>query len=67
MLYTEAGLKALETESLIPEKWKGRFDFIQEIFAVRMKFSGRFQEWTRVIHLAAIGFNDPTGEIDVMS
>lgn len=62
MLYTEAGLKALEKNPSFP-KWKGRFDFIQGDIRNPDEVQRAVSGMDSVIHLAAIS-NDPTGEID---
>ena len=62
MLYTEAGLKALEQNPSF-QKWKGRFDFIQGDIRSPDEVQRAVSGMDAVIHLAAIS-NDPTGEID---
>ena len=62
MLYTEAGLKALERDPAFPT-WKGRFDFIQGDTRNPGDVQRAVAGMDAVIHLAAIS-NDPTGEID---
>ena len=62
MLYTEAGLKALEQNPSF-QKWKGRFDFVQGDIRNPDDAQRAVAGMDSVIHLAAIS-NDPTGEID---
>jgi nucleoside-diphosphate-sugar epimerase len=62
MLYTEAGLKALEKNPAFPQ-WKGRFECIQGDIRNPDEVQRALSGMTTVIHLAAIS-NDPTGEID---
>jgi nucleoside-diphosphate-sugar epimerase len=62
MLYTEAGLEALQADPMWPE-WQKRFALVRgdlrDAEKVREALTGR----DTVIHLAAIS-NDPTGDID---
>lgn len=62
MLYTEAGLEALQADPKWPE-WEKRFALVRgdlrDAEKVRAALTGR----DTVIHLAAIS-NDPTGDID---
>lgn len=62
MLYTDAGLEALEADGNWPA-WKARFSLVRGDIrhegVVREALSGR----DTIIHLAAIS-NDPTGDID---
>ncbi len=62
MLYTEAGLHALEKNPSFP-KWKGRFDFVQGDIRNPEDVQRAVSGMEAIIHLAAIS-NDPTGEID---
>ena len=62
MLYTEAGLHALEKNPSF-QKWKGRFDFIQGDIRNPDDVQRAVSGMEAIIHLAAIS-NDPTGEID---
>src|ERR1700720_1668750 len=62
MLYTEAGLHALEKNPSFA-KWKGRFDFIQGDIRSPDDVQRAVSGMEAIIHLAAIS-NDPTGEID---
>ncbi len=62
MLYTGAGLSALERHPSFPS-WKGRFDFIQGDIRNPAEVERAVSGMDAVIHLAAIS-NDPTGEID---
>src|SRR5260221_3064992 len=62
MLYTEAGLHALEKNPSFT-KWKGRFDFIQGDIRNPEDVQRAVSGMEAIIHLAAIS-NDPTGEID---
>ncbi len=62
MLYTEAGLQALEQNPSF-QKWKGRFEFIQGDTRNPDDVQRSVSGIEAVIHLAAIS-NDPTGEID---
>ncbi len=62
MLYTRAGLQALERDPQFPE-WRSRFDFVEGDIRDPAAVERALQGVDTVIHLAAIS-NDPTGEID---
>jgi nucleoside-diphosphate-sugar epimerase len=62
MLYTEAGLKALEKNPAFGN-WKGRFESIQGDIRNPDEVQRAVSGMDAIIHLAAIS-NDPTGEID---
>ena len=62
LLYTNAGLEALEKHECYPD-WKRRFAFAHGDIRDPARVSGALDGIDTVIHLAAIS-NDPTGEID---
>lgn len=62
LLYTDAGLKALERDAQYAE-WRGRFSLVQGDMRDPQTVEQALAGIDTVIHLAAIS-NDPTGEID---
>jgi nucleoside-diphosphate-sugar epimerase len=62
MLYTRAGLEALEKHPKYPE-WKSRFELVEGDIRDPASVGRAVAGVDTVIHLAAIS-NDPTGEID---
>lgn len=62
MLYTRAGLEALERDPRFPE-WRGRFELVEGDLRDPDLVGRALQGIDQVIHLAAIS-NDPTGDID---
>lgn len=62
MLYTDAGLEALQADAQWP-KWKGRFSHIRGDLRHPETVQKSLKDRDTVIHLAAIS-NDPTGDID---
>jgi nucleoside-diphosphate-sugar epimerase len=62
MLYTPAGLKALERDPSFAD-WRSRFEHIEGDVRDPKSVERAVQDVDAVIHLAAIS-NDPTGEID---
>jgi len=62
MLYTDAGLDALQRDPSFPQ-WQNRFELIQGDIRDPKPVEEAVAGMDAVIHLAAIS-NDPTGEID---
>lgn len=62
MLYTRAGLDALERDPRFPE-WRSRFELVQADLRDPDAVAKAVQGVDQIIHLAAIS-NDPTGDID---
>jgi len=62
MLYTSAGLQALERDPKFPE-WRSRFEMVQGDLRDPSTVESAVAGIDSIIHLAAIS-NDPTGEID---
>ncbi|MEW6303826.1 MAG: SDR family oxidoreductase [Verrucomicrobiota bacterium] len=62
MLYTDAGLRALEKDAAYPQ-WKGRFELVQGDLRDARLVEKALAGIDTIIHLAAIS-NDPTGEVD---
>jgi nucleoside-diphosphate-sugar epimerase len=62
LLYTSAGLDALEADPLFPQ-WQNRFELIEGDVRDPQIIEKAVAGMDTIIHLAAIS-NDPTGEID---
>ena len=62
LLYTSAGVEALERNPLFPH-WRGRFELIQGDIRDPQTVEKAVAGMDTIIHLAAIS-NDPTGDID---